>query len=103
MLFGGQGHQTYLGCLNCSQYANDSILNEYGPHGSRYSSASILNQYSEYGSPYSTYSACNPYAQDPPVIVDGAGSFYGRLTINAYHPQRIHDETVLAWLSGACR
>jgi hypothetical protein len=30
MLCGGQGHKTYLGCLNCGNYAADSISNSYG-------------------------------------------------------------------------
>jgi hypothetical protein len=47
-------------------------------------------------STYSDYGACNPYANDPPVIVDSGGYFYGRLTSNVYHPQigvgvRYHD------------
>jgi hypothetical protein len=25
MLFGGENHTTYLGCLNCSKYATDSL------------------------------------------------------------------------------
>lgn len=87
LLFGGSDHKTYLGCLNCSQYASDSVLNEYGQHGSHYSSESIWNHYSEYGSAYSLYGACNPYATDPPVIVDSDGKFYGRLTLNRYHAQ----------------
>lgn len=87
MIFGGLDHKTYLGCLNCSQYATDSIFNEYGQHGSRYSSESIWNHYSDYGSAYSSYGACNAYASDPPVIVDGAGRYFGRLTLNTYHAQ----------------
>jgi hypothetical protein len=87
MLFGGEGHSTYLGCLSCSQYAVDSVFSEYGDHGSRYSGTSIWNHYSDFGSRYSNYGACNPYANDPPVIVDSDGMFYGRLTLNAYHPQ----------------
>lgn len=70
MLFGGEGHHTYLGCLNCSEYASDSVFNKFGDHGSAYSSASILNHYGDFGSKYSNYGACNPYANDPPVIVD---------------------------------
>jgi hypothetical protein len=70
MIFGGQDHKTYLGCLNCNEYATDSLSNSYGSNGSPYSAQSIWNHYSEYGSPYSTYSACNPYASDPPAIVD---------------------------------
>ena len=96
MVFGGEGHHTYLGCLSCSEYATDSVFNVYGDHGSRYSEASIWNHYSDFGSRYSDYGACNPYANDPPVIVDSEGEFYGRLTLNAYHPQlgagvRYHD------------
>ena len=87
MIFGGEGHKTYLGCLNCAQYATDSVFNEYGQHGSRYSSESIWNHYDEYGSAYSSYGACNPYATDPPVIVDSAGRYYGRLTLNTYHAE----------------
>lgn len=87
MLFGGADHKTYLGCLNCSQYAADSVFNEYGEHGSRYSSESIWNQFGEYGSAYSEYGACNAYATDPPVIVDSSGKYYGRLTLNKYHAE----------------
>jgi len=87
MLFGGEGHRTYLGCLRRSEYVVDSVFNEYGDHGSRYSNTSVWNHYSEFGSQYSNYGACNPYANDPPVIVDSEGKFYGRLTLNAYHPQ----------------
>ena len=85
MIFGGTDHKTYLGCLNCSEYATDSVFNQYGQHGSRYSSESIWNHYSEYGSAYSTNGACNAYATDPPVIVDSVGNYYGRLTLNRYH------------------
>ena len=102
MIFGGDGHKTYLGCLNCNQYASDSVLNTYGSYGSAYSTSSLANSYGDFGSPYSTYSACNPYATDPPVVVDNAGNFYGRLTVNAYNSERIHDQTVLAWLAATC-
>lgn len=87
MLFGGTDHKTYLGCLNCSEYASDSVLNQYGEYGSSYSSSSIWNSFSEYGSAYSNESACSPYAADPPVIVDQTGKFYGRLTVNKYNTE----------------
>lgn len=87
MLFGGEGHKVYLGCLSCSEYSTDSVFNQYGTFGSPYSSTSIWNHYSEYGSAYSSRGACNPYANDPPVIVDLDGNFYGRLTLNEYHAQ----------------
>ena len=102
MLFGGPNHKTYLGCVNCNEFAPDSILNEYGLHGSKYAADSLVNQYSQFGSPYSSYGACSPYASDPPVIVDGNGRFYGRLTMNRYHPQATHNEGLLAWLAAIC-
>jgi hypothetical protein len=98
MIFGGADHRTYLGCLNCSQYATDSVFNEFGEHGSRYSSESIWNHYSEYGSAYSSEGACNAYATDPPVIVDNAGKYYGRLTLNAYHAELGAGANYYNWL-----
>jgi hypothetical protein len=87
MIFGGENHRTYLGCLSCSEYGIDSVFYAYGSHGSRYASESIWNHYSEFGSAYSNHGACHPYANDPPVIVDSDGNFYGRLTLNVYHYQ----------------
>lgn len=102
LLFGGQGHDTFLGCLSCSSYDSDSVFNQYGQHGSRYSAESIHNPYSEFGSRYSPYSACNPYASDPPVIVARNGTFVGRLTVNRYNAQRVRDDDILAWLASVC-
>lgn len=82
MLFGGPDHRTYLGCLNCSEFNQDSVVNEFGPYGSSFSPTSIRNQFSPYGSSFSQYSACNPFALDPPVIVDGQGNYYGRLKLD---------------------
>jgi hypothetical protein len=98
MIFGGQDHKTYLGCLNCNEYATDSVYNSYGNSGSPYSTQSIWNHYGEYGSPYSTHSACNPDASDPPVIVDQNGTFYGRPTLNEYHAQRGAGAKYYEWL-----
>jgi hypothetical protein len=84
MIFGGPGHQTYLGCLSCSENAPDSVFNEASRNGNRYSSDSIWNHYGDYGSPYTQFSACNPDASDPPVFVDQNGNFYGRVSVNQY-------------------
>lgn len=102
MLFGGPGHETFLGCYSCSSYESDSVFNSYGSHGSPYATNSILNPYGRFGSPYSQYSACNPYASDPPVFVDENGSFYGRLTLNLYHSQAATEQAVLKWLRSVC-
>jgi hypothetical protein len=102
MLFGGENHRTYLGCLTCSEYESDSLFNGYGSYGSRYSSDSIFNPYGNFGSRYSNDSPCNPYASNPPVIVDEGGNFYGQLTLNKYAPQRTTLSQWLAWIAGVC-
>jgi hypothetical protein len=102
MIFGGTNHGTYLGCLNCSEYAADSVLNNYGSHGSPYSAESIFNHYGQFGSPYSTESACNQYATDPPVIVDGNGTYYGRLTLNRYAREIGKGTEYMGWLTAVC-
>jgi len=101
LVFGGRGHDVFLGCLSCSEYASNSIFNQYSQHGSSYGTASILNAYSEYGSKYSTYSACNEYANHPPVVVDKQGNFYGYLTLNDYK-NPIRNDSVRAWLAAVC-
>ena len=102
LIFGGPGHETYLGCLSCPASDSESALNEYGTYGSPYSSTSIANPYSKFGSPYSSYSACNPHASDPPVVVDRQGSYYGRLTMNEYNRDQIEGPNTLAWLRSVC-
>lgn len=102
MLFGGRNQETYLGCLSCSEYASDSVFNEFGRHGSSYQTESIHNDFSAFGSTFSNYSPCNEFASDPPVIVDADGAFYGRLTINSSHPQRTRDDALQGFVAGLC-
>lgn len=33
LLFGGENHKTFLGCLNCSEYDSESVFNQYGSFG----------------------------------------------------------------------
>jgi hypothetical protein len=101
MIFGGRDHKTYLGCLNCSEYASDSVFNAIGPHGSRIGKESIWNSIQPFGSELSPYSACNPLASDPPVIVDANGEYLGRLTLNLQHPQLGIGSRFYQWLSTA--
>jgi hypothetical protein len=88
LLFGGPGHQTFLGCINCSQYEASSICNAYGDHGSKFNSDSIWNKFGNFGSRFSDESPWNPYASQPPVIVDKDGNFYGYLTANRFTQKR---------------
>jgi len=53
MVFGGEDHQTYLGCLSCPTGAEDSIYTPGGPHGSPASTDSIWNK-ATFGSPATT-------------------------------------------------
>ena len=94
LLFAGQNHDVFLGCLNCSKYDSSSIWNKYGSYGSKYSSDSIWNKYGTYGSKYSSESPWNKYSSDAPVIVDRAGNFYGYFSANKYHYQR----TTIKWI-----
>ena len=86
LLFGGTGHDVFLGCFDCGKYDSGSICNKYGDHGSKYNSESIWNKYGEYGSKYNSSSPWNKYSSDNsvPVLVDRSGRFYGYFTINKY-------------------
>lgn len=99
MLFGGDGHKVYLGCLSCSSSVSDSVRNKFGPHGSRFASESVWNHFSDYGSKFSDYGVCNQFATDPPVIVDEDGTYYGRLTLNRYHAEIGAGKQLIDWLN----
>lgn len=66
----------------------DSVMNEYGPYGSKYSSTSIFNQYSRYGSQYNPLSPFNQYTQNPPKIYL-RGNLVGYLSVNPYVSNRL--------------
>jgi hypothetical protein len=86
MIFGGQNHKTYLGCLSCTPEDPESIFNKNGRFGScRLLEDSIFcrGPLDEYGtkSPIANLSACAPNASNPPVIVDQDGRYYGRFSV----------------------
>src|SRR5688572_26329262 len=83
-IYGGENHDVYLGCLNCSDIDANSIWNDIGKYGSNISSTSIWNDISTYGSDISSYSPWNDLASDPPVIVDKDGNFFGYFTTNTF-------------------
>jgi hypothetical protein len=101
LIFGGEGHQTFLGCLTCSEFDADSVHNEFGTYGNEFNPTSIRSEFGQFGSEFSNFSACNPYAGDPPVVVDRKGGYHGRLTLNEFRDQ-IHDSEAIAWLSAVC-
>jgi hypothetical protein len=88
LLFGGEDHKRFLGCLNCGRLDTVSVCNRFGDHGSRFADESIWNRFGDFGSRFSSLSPWNKFASDPPVIVDKEGNFYGYFTSNRSNPKR---------------
>lgn len=93
LLFGGEDHKTFLGCLNCMASSSDSVCNVAGDFGSIVSATSIWNMVGRFGSIVSPESPWNIVASDPPIIVDPDGNSYGYFTENV-----VHDQTRIPWL-----
>jgi hypothetical protein len=91
LLYGGTGHDEFLGCLNCNKNDSASVCNKYGK-GSKYDGNSIFNKYGTFGSKYSSSSPWNKYSSDNsvPVIFDPDGNFYGYFTINKYRSDAVN-------------
>ena len=84
----------YLGRITTNQYDTHSLLNQYGPYGSKYSNTSIFNPYSPYGSPYGQFSINNPYCSTSPQLFI-QGRLLGHVTKNPHVGQRISTEAFL--------
>jgi len=98
LIYGGDQHETFLGCLNCSKFDTNSVSNTFGPHGSAFASDSIFNQFGYFGSTFSSLSVCSVFAGNPPIVVNQKGESYGRLTLNAMAPNAIKNGSVVRWL-----
>lgn len=90
-LYGGSGHDQYLGCFDCNKYSAESICNKHGLYGSKHSVDSIWNRHGLFGSKHSIDSPWNKYSVSNtiPVLVDSDGNFYGYLTINKYRDKAV--------------
>lgn len=99
LLFGGENHKSFLGCLNCGPVDSSSVCNVVGDYGSVVSDKSIWNVVSDYGSVVSDKSPWNVVADHPPVIVDKDGGFYGYFTANVAQSQRTQIRPLLAVLN----
>jgi hypothetical protein len=82
LLFGGNDHETFLGCVNCSQFEATSICNQFGQFGSQFQSNSIWNMFGAYGRKFNNNSPWNQFSQGSVAVVDKNGNFYGYLTAN---------------------
>ena len=102
LVFGGEHHKTFLGCLSCPETDLNSLFNRFGTYGSRYAANSILNRFGPFGSKFAPYSPCNVYSTTPPVIVDDDGEDYGELTLNRDSARQAKIEGLNAWLTALC-
>src|SRR4051812_4720388 len=59
LIFGGRGHDVFLGCLSCPQVDTSSVFNPAGAFGSAFSPNSIFNKSGAFGSASSPISACS--------------------------------------------
>src|ERR1700722_10368697 len=75
LLYGGDDHETFLGCVNCSQFEGSSICNQFGQFGSEFQSSSIWNMFGTYGSKFNSKSPWNQFSQGSVAIVDRNGGF----------------------------
>jgi hypothetical protein len=98
MVFSQTKHNTYLGCLNCSEYIEDSMHNPESRFSSRIAKTSIFNSHSQHGSINSDLSPCNPYAKHPPIVIDNNDTVYGLLTLNTKLQKGIKVPVVTQWL-----
>lgn len=94
LLFGGEGHKTFLGCLNCVDTSASSVCNDLGKFGSDLQANSIWNSLGKFGNDLNSESPWNDLSSDAPIIVDADGRSYGYFSTNTLH----HDRTRLEWL-----
>lgn len=102
LVFGGAGHEVYLGCL-CEGQDTESVFNLMGEFGSASSANSMRNESGPYGSQRADTSPCNPSATRPPSVVASDGRALGLLTLNTSLKKRIIGPAVVGWLARMCR
>lgn len=79
---------TFLGTVS-SSFNQDSIFNEFGPHGNEFSSTSIWNEFSQYGGEFSTYSPFNEFTSSPPLIIINNRPA-AKLSVSQTDPSAVH-------------
>ncbi|MEX5576215.1 hypothetical protein [Pseudophaeobacter sp. A-200-2] len=84
----------FLGKVTSNKFDTESILNQYGPYGSKYSNTSIFNPYCPYGGQYGRFSPENPYTTTPPKLIINNKEI-GRVSANSFIPNRIPVEAFL--------
>ncbi len=92
LLFGGSGHEDFLGCLTCGEIETRSVWNPVGHYGSYSSSKSVWNAFSQYGDESNPLSPWNEFSESAPAVTDRDGRFYGYFSVNEGHPERTQVE-----------
>ena len=95
-LFSQEPNPVYLGFFG-TQFASESIYNQFGTYGSQFNSLSVRNTFGTYGSQFSTYSHMNQFTQTPPMILKD-GILLGYLTVNP----TINKGLALATIDAVC-
>jgi hypothetical protein len=95
LIFGGDDHKVFLGCLNCDKFSSNSIWNTYGNFGSKFNNTCIWNKFGDYGGKYGDQSPFNKYASHPPVLVDNDGNFFGYFTADKFKDKRTDSKLAL--------
>lgn len=85
--FSDSNPPVFLGCINCSSNAKDSIFNPKN---------SFWNK--KYSSTHSNFSACNIHALRPPVLY-GPNIRYGFLTLNTQLPGAVTKPGFKNWIN----
>lgn len=82
LIYGGENQDVFLGCLNCDKFDKESIWDFTNEYGSSFGKYSIWNRFKGYGGAYGKYSPFNRFSDNPPILVDKKGKFYGYFTID---------------------
>ena len=90
-IYGGTGHDIFLGCIGCSEFSSDSICNGFGTYGNEFNASGMFNEFAGFGNEFSSKSPWNEFSSsnEVPVLVDKQGNFYGYFTINEYRSDSV--------------
>ena len=91
LLFGGENHDDFLGCLRCNKFSSESVCNPLGEYGNQLG-AGIWNLLSwPYGNEFSFASPWNQVttSNTVPIVIDRAGNSYGYFTTNDGRPDAV--------------
>jgi hypothetical protein len=95
-IFSGEDSPVYLGFFG-SDFASNSVNNQFGTYGSDFQSDSIRNSFGNYGSEFATYSHLNSFSLSYPIVVKNGKSLFN-LTSNSF----VLNSFSLAFIDESC-